>query len=742
MNLYPPRPGRVESGDEMNAFLKRNWVFLLLTLCAVAAAIGICVGRAQVERDNRTYDVVVDFKDLETMAYQSDTPIEEWLQLFHDQGVRSMALYEDTIITLSNMPSSGVSYAKVGYITTEPNWWKKYPQEVVDLIESSQDAYDVLVSVSDPELYQWILDAFQARTDPETFHATTLTIDSVGYVWIDGTYTRSGGNYADMSLGLLPSRVELLERFGFRIIPRTITTEHLNSAKYAQAVLDSFEPYQSPYFLNSGVGFLGFDEPEAARQMMLDYLDRTGAAVGVTEQMDQSQNVTWSGFDSFVMDNLESSAVRVFNEYGYIQNRWQYYGYSGSQEIVNSLFRAVVERNCRIVYLKMILKTDEDDIYITNPAAYEDMLSSLLTRLDEAGLTLGTAKALRVYSPAWYWRLLMGFGCVGGALVLLDLMLQLRRRWRVVLLVLGILGVCGAFYCAPNGVKLLLSIGAGILFPCLAGMGTYRVVQALRWKGKAGFGAILGRCICLCLGCCAVTLCGALVATAALSESAYMLEMKLYRGVKLMQLVPIGFLAVMFVLIFSVEDWGKRDSLLAWGRDMKARHATPEWRLDQRAAWDRTMEKTVSMRTLCSVGLGVLVVLCLGGAGAYYLMRTGNTSASVDVPTTELLLRNLLENLLIARPRTKEFLIGWPCLMLMVYALHHHNKLFSFLFCLGAAIGLTSVVNTFQHIRTPLYLSLLRTGYGLALGLVIGLAALVILELLRRLWLARRRVDA
>ena len=726
----------------MNTFLKRNWLFLLLTLCGVAAAIGICIGRANVERANRTYDVVVDFKDLEAMAFQSDTPMDDWLDLFYDQGVRSMALYEDTIINMANRSGSGVSYAKVGYITTEPNWWVKYPPEIVDLINSSQDAYDVLVSVQDPELYQWILDAFDARTDPEFFHATTLTSDGVNYLWIDGTYAHSGGNYVDMCLGLLPERVELLEGHGFRVIPRTTTVERMNSAKYAQAVLDTFEPFQSPYFLNSGKGFLGFDEPEESAELLLRYLDRTGAALGVTEQMDQSQNVTWGGFDSFVMDRLDSSAVRVFNEYGYIQNRWQYYGYSGSQEIVNSLFRAVVERNCRIVYLKMILKTDEDEIYITNPAAYEDLLSSLFTRLEDAGLTFGTAKALGVYSPAWYWRLLLGFGCVGGALVLLDLMLRLKARWRAALLILGLAGVGGAFYCAPNGVKLLLSMGAGILFPCLAGMLAYRLIQAQRWKGPAGFGTILLRCVGVSLLCCAVTLAGALVATSALSESAYMLEMKLYRGIKLMQLVPIAFLAVMFIVLFTVEDWGKREGLLAWGRDLQARHATPQWRLDQRAAWDRAMEQSVSMRTLCSVGLGVFVVLCVGGAGAYYLMRTGNTSASVDVPAFELRIRNLLENLLIARPRTKEFLIGWPCLVLMVYALHHHNKLFSFLFCLGTAIGLTSVVNTFQHIRTPLYLSLLRTGYGLGLGLLIGLAVTVIVELLRRLWLARRRVDA
>ena len=52
---------------------------------------------------------------------------------------------------------------------------------------------------------------------------------------------------------------------------------------------------------------------------------------------------------------------------------------------------------------------------------------------------------------------------------------------------------------------------------------------------------------------------------------------------------------------------------------------------------------------------------------------------------------------------------------------------------MGMSIGLVSVVNTFLHIRTPFLLSLLRTGWGVLFGLLIGLAAVVIAELVYRL---------
>ena len=54
------------------------------------------------------------------------------------------------------------------------------------------------------------------------------------------------------------------------------------------------------------------------------------------------------------------------------------------------------------------------------------------------------------------------------------------------------------------------------------------------------------------------------------------------------------------------------------------------------------------------------------------------------------------------------------------------------LFGLGMTIGLVSVVNTFLHIRTPFLISLLRTGWGVLFGLLIGLALVLLAELIYR----------
>jgi hypothetical protein len=116
------------------------------------------------------------------------------------------------------------------------------------------------------------------------------------------------------------------------------------------------------------------------------------------------------------------------------------------------------------------------------------------------------------------------------------------------------------------------------------------------------------------------------------------------------------------------------------------------------------------------------------------LMRTGNEAPGA-VSDIELRLRALLENLMNVRPRTKEFLIGHPALVLALMLLIQHRRAWLPLAMLLGAIGQVSVVNTFCHLHSPLAVSLLRVAWGAGLGVGLGLSILAVWGLL----LARRR---
>ena len=106
--------------------------------------------------------------------------------------------------------------------------------------------------------------------------------------------------------------------------------------------------------------------------------------------------------------------------------------------------------------------------------------------------------------------------------------------------------------------------------------------------------------------------------------------------------------------------------------------------------------------------------------GVIYIVRSGNFSF-LPVPDIEEKMRLFLEKILVARPRSKEFLIGYPLLSLAIamnFLGLHYLKLP--IIIMGTVAPVT-IVNTFCHVHTSLSFSLLRTFHGYWLGLLFSI---------------------
>lgn len=135
-----------------------------------------------------------------------------------------------------------------------------------------------------------------------------------------------------------------------------------------------------------------------------------------------------------------------------------------------------------------------------------------------------------------------------------------------------------------------------------------------------------------------------------------------------------------------------------------------------------------------AAALGLAIV----GTLLFMMMRTGNDNPNA-VSGGEIAFRDLLESILPVRPRSKEFLLGFPALFVGLAILAHANyepkslgKMagwVALLLMLGA-IGLTDVVNTLCHLHTPVETSLLRNVLGIVLGYLIGIAIWLPLQVL------------
>ena len=302
--------------------------------------------------------------------------------------------------------------------------------------------------------------------------------------------------------------------------------------------------------------------------------------------------------------------------------------------------------------------------------------------------------------------LVLGLGAgIGGAL-LPSAFLPMKKKWTYLLAGAAVVCVCGAWVVLPNLFRLLASFASAVVFACLAAVFFLRAAKrsGQRLPENAPLRKILPRCVLVLLGAALISLAGAMMTAAPLSSTDFMLELGIFRGVKAAQLLPLAFFCLLFISYYGFFQKDRPSDTLELGDIVTAlRWNIPVWCL--------------------------LLLAVVGLAGYYYLARTGHES-DVSVSTLEIMMRNDLENLLLARPRTKEFLVAFPGIMLAVYCAVRRLPFFTALFGLAGTIGLTSICNTFMHIHTPLYLGFIRTGYSLLFGIVIGCVMILCFDLL------------
>lgn len=251
------------------------------------------------------------------------------------------------------------------------------------------------------------------------------------------------------------------------------------------------------------------------------------------------------------------------------------------------------------------------------------------------------------------------------------------KKLAVIFPILGAVAIWGLLGIGQiSWAQKLLALSAVILFPTLA------VANFVEEKNRS-----LPKAILALLAMSAVSLIGAVLEMGILSESSYMSGINVFSGVKVGQLLPLMILGLYFLYKIAMENGGTKYLLVTFVKFLK---------------------KEINIGMVLVAGVAGVILLV-------YMIRTGNTSSSIS--GIEQALRTFLDDVMFARPRTKEFLIGVPIMLAMLY--YGRVKLLWPVVLLGA-ISQVSMVNTFEHLHTPVLISALRTVNGIVLGVVIG----------------------
>ncbi len=712
---------------------KYNKVFNTFIIIGLVASILVTAGRMDIERENKTVDVVLDYLELENLALQSQKGVSYWLNTFKEMGINKVGLSEESLDSLIN-EGKPLKAELMRDVVKDMEWRENIPESIQKKVDNNPifDEDNILVSTNSLELYNFIKDGFQKRYDESRFVADEKFDNYFIYIYSgprDTLYlpkikyedsTQKGfveirepiySKLMYLSLGLDERKVSEIQEAGMSIIPRTVGYDGWNDEKFEKATIDSYKSLNMipEYLIFAGSEIVGQD---SGSKNLKRYIQDNNIKIAMIETTFQRENIEQAGLSEMVQATGYNT-VRAFTTWPYIQNRFQYYNYQGSEEIENTFYRAITERNIRLIYFKPFKEYKDNFIYITDKEEYERMFKSLDNRIAEHGISMGSASVMRPYEVNQIFKIIITIGTVSAGMILLSGFIKLKEKIRVLLFAFISGLAIAAYFVSSTWAEILSALGASVVFASLAGLYLIRKGQTYLCdtKGDERLSKIIQLGIKDLLIASSISLVGALFTSSVISDINFLLEMNIFRGVKAAQLIPLMVYVFLYLAYLGLKTERRFETFNI--------NIIKEILLTNIKVW------------VTLIGLVVLA------AGYIYIARTGHETA-VEPLAIEMIFRNFLEDHLIARPRNKEFIIAFPAVMLTVHALIRRMQWVPFILGLAAVIGQTSIINTFMHLRTPMYLSLTRTGYSLLFGIVLGIIYVIAAEVITKLYIKIR----
>lgn len=667
-------------------------ILTLIIGISIVCAVMLSATRLQIESGYKNYQMVLDYNEIIKMSEESGEDVEYFLGKFHDMNVNYVALNEATLQSLSLKDDIELDYEVVKndiYIRADKDtmefikagFERKLGPERVSLLDG--------VLVIDGQKKDFVFDETPVR-------------DFEGNI-IGNRKIAQGSKLEGLGLGYFEADYKTIASSGMVPIPRPIFMseyEDESAIDYYFEYMDS-KDIKPEFILFAGKELLGYED---GIDRLADEMRKRDIGAAMVENVQQREHIEQKGMEELV-EKLDYKAVRAFSLWSYIQKRYDYEIplHRNGQEVMNALYRAITERNIRVVYFRPFI--DQENKYVTDMDIYKQRFEELDARLERVhGIKVGKIQFMRYNQPSRFMMIPIAFGIIAFAVFLLGLILNIKQKYLNIIAGLGFLGTAG-LYVMNIKVDLLSKMFAllgSIVMPSLA---IYYVLTSImnmrRLNAEKKLSQILMDAVRLLFIAASISAIGVVYEVSLLSSSKFFLEMDIFKGVKLSQVAPI---AMAIVSYFALVGYKRKEEA-----------------------------KTISLNEIkelmdLNIKLGYVVIMgIIGVVGLIYIARMGHET-NIKPSSFELLFRNMLEIILPARPRTKSLLFANPILIFMVYMAYKKYKGFILPCMLVFAIGQGNIVNTFSHLRTPLYLSIIRTSTELVLGSMIGVLLVVLLD--------------
>lgn len=674
----------------MKAF-KYNLILIVVIIIGLGAAMAVNFTRHSLEENNRTIDLAIDYEGLLELAEREGLPPADILKEAREAGITSLAVYETTFKKLN---INGKATATPGAAVLE-----RYQSGSLmsaawrSLVEKGEIiGTEIYVTGHDPLTFREVKEDLIERLGKN--RVRSFFADGVEVLAVKAHYK----TFEKMNLGMPTDEMKAVNEAGFYVLARPSNYQKVTEAN-VRAMFKRLDGIKVSEMVFSDKQVTGAMEQ---LKVTAEEMKKRQIVLGMIEDTTQLQFYKQDG----LIDLAKLVDYQAARLYSISKDELPKLGTPGA---VARWQNTDDERNIRINLLRIHEKPFAGlSLRETNMQYFKAVADGLKAH----GFKLGKASTFAPYFPSKTLLALMLAGVAAAAVLYLSLVipkLNQKPLWQYAMFVVfALLAVVPVLLGHGAKIRLLASLASANLFPALAVIWQLDRVRDMKDRVDWSFPRLLlmaGGAI-LVTGTFAYF--GAAYLSGVLSDVEYFLEINIFRGIKLTFILPIILVAVAFLQRFDIFD-GKMDDTNGAGEQLK-----------------KILEMPVKVKTL-------VVLFMVLVAGVVFVARSGH-NMGMPVSGLELKFRAFLEQAMYARPRSKELLIGHPAFMLAALAWWRKwPTMVFFALVLIATIGQGSMVETFAHMRTPVYMSFMRGIGGITLGAVIGAICMTAVEVWQRI---------
>ena len=651
--------------------MKKN-IIIRIAVILILASMLIPAFTVRITNEAKNNDVVFALNYNNAYQTLTEDEFEDSLAENKKMGVKTVSIAEESLSTLvTDGRLTCINYRDI---------CTKYDEESEAIVSLLKDDPKIrkqsfLLITKNPETKDFLNTWIPGKYTREEYLKLSIQNGLDVFVLYEG-----GLDSKEFAIGFNEQKIQNAHNKGFDISLAMMFGAFSNS-DYIDRVGELVDKYNIRYINLKNNAKYKDSSPNAEKntKAMCSLIEKKKLYLIVTENQDQLSNQKPIGYQKLI----NSADGRVLRSYETVDFKNEDLVEARYHQILNS----VVDRNLRFVIINQF--TSSKDTFLGKSNKTNEATRLVIEKLGSIGYNTKDYDTVFDYSVK---RRMVSAVAVILMIVMGVTMLELLFKTRMKKL--EIFGIIASFLGgivtlkAPESLLYLIPTFFASFAPCFA----ITVVMAFLKVTKEKYKTVIITLLTVIVTMVTLSLMGFIQATL-LSGLDYYLNSLIFRGIKLSLIVPILYSFAAYGFIFNDD------------KDKWASNIIDFLNKEIRIYW-------------------VILGVAAAGVAVIYLIRSGNVT---EISSIEAFMRNSIADVMAARPRTKEFLIGWPALVLLVYYVKNTDiKLIRWGFAVASSILFASVINSFCHVFTAAGTIYSRLINGLFVGAFVAIAAVIL----------------